>query len=91
MKLKQFNFDEYKDYDYSKFGKYPKTKYSLLVFREVRYSFVTTCRSERESLEILSDMASVICTVSPGSYYKIISECDGIKKKLKTGKVKLNL
>lgn len=91
MKLKQFNFDDYKDYDYSKFGKFPKTKYTLMLRNIPSYFFVTTCRSESEAVEILTEKASEYATSGDRQYYKIISNFNGVKKILKKGKIKLNL
>jgi hypothetical protein len=39
------------------FGKFMKTKYQLFISSRIRYSFVTTCRSQRECVEILKKKA----------------------------------
>lgn len=39
------------------FGRFVKTKYRMFISSRIRYSFVTTCRSQRECLEILKKKA----------------------------------
>jgi hypothetical protein len=40
------------------YNKYKKAKYSLYLRSDLYYSFVTTCRSEEECINILIDMAT---------------------------------
>ena len=46
------------------FGKYPKTKYQLFINKTISYSFVTTIRSEEQSVQALKEIA----TNSAGKY-----------------------
>ncbi len=39
------------------FGKYPKTKYQLFINKILSYSFVTTIRSEDDSVRALKEIA----------------------------------
>lgn len=66
------------------FGKYPKAKYELIINKYKEYSFVTTCRSEEDCIQILQEIVDSKYTVSK-KYYKITKKTNEGTKVLKTG------
>jgi hypothetical protein len=69
-----------------KYNKFPKTKYLLQVNGKPFYEFTTTSRGEDESVSILKQKIKEMNYISV-KYYKIISEKNGEKKLLYSGKI----
>jgi hypothetical protein len=76
------NLEECFRYD---FGRYPKAKYILMLDGEQRYYFITTLRSEEESIKALKEKIKDLYYINTRSY-KIIKKTKEYEKVLEKGK-----
>lgn len=70
------------------FGTFEKAKYVLCGYRnDMRYSCITTCRSEENMLSYLKEKASDLCLRKQNSFVMIIKIQNGKEKELFKGNI----